>query len=206
MEDPLHALVVVAHPEKTSLTNSVAAAVTWGVERAGHSVEIADLVAEGFDPRYSAADQAAYRRGGTTPADVAAEQARIDRSDALVLVYPVYWWSFPGVLKGWIDRVFANGWAYQDTETGVVKKLQKLKVHLVAIGGADLRTYGRRGYLWAMRTQIEHGIFDYCGATVMKSELFLPTEDGHRSEQLTAARAIGEAVFRNEDACATAAA
>lgn len=98
-----------------------------GVERAGHSVEIADLVAEGFDPRYSAADQAAYRRGGTTPAVVAAEQARIDRSDALVLVYPVYWWSFPGVLNGWIDRVFANGWAYQDTETGVVKKLQELR-------------------------------------------------------------------------------
>jgi NAD(P)H dehydrogenase (quinone) len=164
-----------------------------------------DLVADGFDPRYSAADQAAYRRGGALPTDVAAEQTRIDRSDALVLVYPVYWWSFPGVLKGWIDRVFVNGWAYQDTDSGVVKKLQRLKVHLVAIGGADPRTYARRGYQWAMRTQIEHGIFDYCGAKVMKSELFLPLEDGHRSEQLSAAQAIGETMFRDRIACATAA-
>jgi NAD(P)H dehydrogenase (quinone) len=56
------------------------------------------------------------------------------------------------------------------------------------------------------RTRIEHVIFDYCGARVAKPELFLPTEDGHRSEQLTDARAIGEAMFRNESAFATAAA
>jgi putative NADPH-quinone reductase len=47
----------------------------------------------------------------TPPADVLAEQARIDRADALVLVFPIYWWSLPGLLKGWIDRVFVNGWA-----------------------------------------------------------------------------------------------
>lgn len=171
----------------------------------GHSAEIADLVAEGFDPRYSAADQAAYRRGAIIPVDVAAEQARVDRSDALVLVYPVYWWSVPGVLKGWIDRVFVNGWAYQDdTDAVVVKKLHRLKVHLVAIGGADLRTYARRGYQWAMRTQIEHGIFDYCGAKVVNSKLFLPPDDGQWSEQLEEAREIGEAVFRGSDASATA--
>jgi NAD(P)H dehydrogenase (quinone) len=193
----MHALIVVAHPESGSLTNSIAANVRAGIEESGHSAEVADLMAEGFDPRYSAADQATYARGARAPIDVTAEQTRVDRSDALVLVYPVYWWSFPGVLKGWIDRVFANGWAYEETPAGVVKKLQRLRVHLVAVAGADLRTYARRGYQWSMRTQIEHGIFHYCGAKVETSELLLPPDTGDWSTRLPLARSIGAAVFRN---------
>jgi NAD(P)H dehydrogenase (quinone) len=197
----MHALIVVAHPNPKSLTHDVARAIRSGLEESGHSVEIADLAAERFDPRYSAADQAAYLRGEAMPPDVIAEQTRVDGADALVLVYPVYWWSFPGLLKGWIDRVFVNGWAYEDTETGIVKKLGRLNVHLVGIGGADLRTYARRGYQWAMRTQIEQGIFDYCGANVASSELLLRSEEGDWSEQIAIARGIGAAVFRQLDAC-----
>nr|VUD28973.1 NAD(P)H oxidoreductase YRKL [Raoultella sp. NCTC 9187] len=67
---------------------------------------------------------AAFHLTGATPAEVVAEQSRIDKADALVLVFPVYWWSMPGLLKGWIDRVFSNGWAYEETADGnVVKKL-----------------------------------------------------------------------------------
>ncbi len=58
----MHALVVVAHPDPNSLTHAVAArlaqAVSAGVS--GHSVEIADLMAEGFDPRFTATDHAAH--------------------------------------------------------------------------------------------------------------------------------------------------
>ena len=131
---------------------------------AGNSFETADLTEEAFDPRFNEADIAAHRRKVEAPADVAVEQARIDRADALVLVYPVYWWSMPALMKGWIDRVFANGWAYDDISGKVVKKLGHLSVHLVGIGGADARTYERHGYFSAIRTQIDHGIFDYCGA------------------------------------------
>jgi NAD(P)H dehydrogenase (quinone) len=140
----MHALIVTAHPEPVSLTHSIAARIAEGISRSGaeNSFEIADLAAEGFDPRFSQADLAVHRKQAPPPADVAAEQARIDRADALVLVYPVYWWSMPGLLKGWIDRVFANGWAYDEgPDTKLVKKLQRLKVHLVGIGGADAGTY-----------------------------------------------------------------
>jgi NAD(P)H dehydrogenase (quinone) len=108
----MHALVVVAHPDPTSLSHSVGARIVDGISTSdqGHSAELADLAAEGFDPRFSAADLAVHRRHAPPPADVASEQGRIDRGDALVLVYPVYWWSMPALLKGWIDRVFANGW------------------------------------------------------------------------------------------------
>lgn len=98
----MHALIVVAHPDRKSLSYSVAARVAEGVALSGarNSFEIANLAAEGFDPRFTATDLAVHRREVPPPADVAIEQARIDRADALVLVYPVYWWSMPGLLKG----------------------------------------------------------------------------------------------------------
>jgi len=192
----MHALIVVAHPDPKSLSHGIAAELAAGVEMAGHSNEIADISAEGFDPRYTAGDLAVHRREVAPAADVAAEQARIDRADTLVLVYPVYWWSMPALLKGWIDRVFANGWAY-DEGAGIkpVKRLRHLNVHLVAIGGASTRTYARHGYFGAMKTQIDHGIFDYVGAPVATSELLLDTETLGAAEHLKAARAIGRTLF-----------
>ncbi len=194
----MHALIVVAHPDPTSLTHSVAAQITEGVSDAGHSSEIADIATEGFDPRFNAADLAAFRIDAPIPADILAEQARVDRADTLVLVYPVYWWSMPGLLKGWIDRVFTNGWAYDDRQgLNVVKKLGHLPVHLVAIGAADLRTHARRGYFAAMRTQIDQGIFDFCGAPVLTSELLIVTEPADVEAQFNTARALGGKIFAN---------
>ncbi|MEJ7687455.1 MAG: NAD(P)H-dependent oxidoreductase [Variovorax sp.] len=190
----MHTLIVVAHPDPHSLTHGVAACIAEGLTSTGHAgtFEIADLAAEGFDPRFGPADQAVHRAQSAPPSDVAAEQARIDRADAVVLVYPVYWWSMPALLKGWIDRVFANGWAF-DFSLGakLVKKLDHLQVHLVGVGGADAGTYARHGYADAMKTQIDHGIFNYCGAHVVTSELLLESETREPTVQLDVARAIG---------------
>lgn len=191
----MHALIVVAHPDRDSFTHAVARAVTNEI-RSPHTFEIADLIAEGFDPRYGEADLALFRNQSAPPADVVAEQKRIDRADALVLVYPVYWWSFPGVLKGWIDRVFTSGWAYGETPEGKInKKLGRLQVHLLGIGGANLRTYARRGYYAAMRTQIDEGIFDYVGAAVKTSELILLPDADSPETHLETARQTGRRLF-----------
>ncbi len=167
-----HALVVATHPAAASLTRSVAEAVARALAAHGHTTEVADLVAEGFDPVFGRADHAAYSGVGPLPDDARAEQRRIDRADRLVLVYPVYWWGLPALLKGWIDRVFVAGWAFEENAGGgIVKRLGRLKVHLVALGGADGATYDRHGYRHAMHAQIEHGIFEFCGAAVATSEL-----------------------------------
>lgn len=196
----MHALIVVAHPEPQSLSHAIAAHIAQGVSAggAGHSVESADLAMEGFDPRFNMADLAVHRRQAPFPADVAAEQARIDRADALVLVYPVYWWSMPGLLKGWIDRVFSNGWAFDfSLDAKLEKKLRHLRVHLVGIGGADAGTYGRHGYDQAIATQIDHGIFDYCGAQVVTSELMLDSETQDAAAKLGRAHEIGRQLFHH---------
>jgi len=197
----MHALIVIAHPNQDSLTHAVASRFSQGVTASSchHSFEIADLAAEGFDPRFTQADIDLHLKKAMPPPDVAAEHARLDRADELVLVYPVYWWSFPGLVKGWIDRVFTQGWAYEEGADGrLIKKLAHLKVHLIAIGGADQRTYARHGYFGAMKTQIDHGIFGYCGARIATSELLLASDTGFPTTHLEAAHALGSKIFASQ--------
>jgi NAD(P)H dehydrogenase (quinone) len=100
-----------------------------------------------------------------------------------------------GLLKGWIDRVFTNGWAYDEDSNGKLhKKLGHLPVHLVAIGGADERTYARHGYFGAMKTQIDYGIFDYCGAPVVASELLMGLAAQNIDSHLKTAHRIGRSL------------
>ena len=197
----MHALIVVAHPHTESLTHGVAGRLADGVSASGHTHEIADLSAEGFDPRFTQTDLRVHLRESEVSPDVFAEQQRIDRAEALVLVYPVYWWSMPGLLKGWIDRVFTNGWAYDSTpDTSLVKRLRGRKVTLVAIGAADAGTLARHGFDVAMKTQIEHGIFDYCGAEVVASYFLHDSHGVGPTTHLDTAYDIGRQLFSDAPA------
>lgn len=158
----VNTLIVTAHPDQISLTAGIARQLLQALSPG--EATVADLAAEGFDPRFGLADRARYRGDGGTPADVVREQLRLDAADHLVLVFPVYWWSMPALLKGWIDRVFIGGWAFDNDESGTRRMLGRLTIHLVAVAGDAVGTYERHGYEQALRTQIEHGIVDYVGA------------------------------------------
>lgn len=193
----MHTLIVVSHPLENSLTRSVADAIVEGIVEAGpqNTQEIVDLTGEGFNPTFNAADMAAFQRTAPVPADVAAEQARLDGADALVLVFPIYWWTMPGLLKGWIDRVFSNGWAYEESAEGrVVKKLGHLPVHLIGLGAATQKTYQKHNFIDAYNTQIAKGIFDYCGAPVETNTILMLQDLGTPEACLEAARGIGRQI------------
>ena len=100
----MHLLAVFCHPRRDSFTGALLDSFASGVREAGHQVELADLYREGFDPSFRAEDYAQFR-SEPMPGEILAEQRRVDRADALAFVFPVWWWSFPAMLKGWIDRV-----------------------------------------------------------------------------------------------------
>lgn len=160
----MSALVVVAHPDPGSLTHHVGQEIHAALVRAGIDTDVADLHAEGFDPRFTLADRQRYRSAGAVPADVVAEQQRLDTVDDLVLVFPVFWWSMPALLKGWVDRVFIRGWAFDDTTSPMTPKLGRLTIHLVMLAGEDAEGFRRRGYDTAITTQLVTGVLGYCGA------------------------------------------
>lgn len=171
----MHALIVYTHPEPTSLSASVADRIRTGLIDSDWTVEVADLAAEGFDPRITEADLAVVRGQGTAPDDVAREHERVERADAIVLVHPVYWWSMPALLKGWLDRVLTFGWAF-GTEDATA--LADRDMHLVRLGGNSPETYENHGYSQAIRTAVEHGIFEFAGGPVASSHHFHSAPDG----------------------------
>jgi NAD(P)H dehydrogenase (quinone) len=190
-------LVVTAHPDPNSLTHHVAERLAS--ELRPRAVEVADLHREQFDPRFTTADRRAYHEGCNYPSDVAREHGRLERATDLVLVFPVYWWSMPALLKGWIDRVFVNGWAFEySAASGLRPKLQRLTTHLLLIAGADSGAYERHGHEGALRTQIEHGIVDYVGsrrgATAFIHESEQSPSTATAASVARAVRAVSEAV------------
>lgn len=142
------------------------------------------------------ADKRAYDRVAAVPEDVHREQQRLDAVSDLVLVFPVYWWSLPAMLKGWIDRVFSNGWAFDyAADTGVIRKLGRLRVHLVVLAGSDAALYDRHGYEAAIRTQVRHGILEYCGTRPGVTAFVFESEGLDGDETVDAAvREVTEAV------------
>jgi NAD(P)H dehydrogenase (quinone) len=188
----VHLLAVFAHPERTSFTGAVLDRFTGGAREAGHEVEELDLYRSGFDPLLRGDDYAQFR-DGEMPADVRAEQARVDRAEGLVLVFPVWWWSFPAVLKGWFDRVFSQGWAYDFTPGRSRGLLADRPTLLLGIGGSRASTYRRYGYDEAMRTQIDVGMLGYCGLRDVQTVLLHEADDdaAARQEFLDTAHRLG---------------
>ena len=181
-------LVVLTHPRRSSLTGQVADAVVEGLKAAGHEPELADLYREGFDPALPEADEPDWEREDKvySPA-VQSEMARIERNQGIVLVNPIWWWSFPAMTKGWIDRVFNKDWAYGAAELALKRAL------IVGLSASDAETYAKRGYDTAIETQQIVGIMNYCGvADASFHYLHGSTDGGERAKAIIAeARELG---------------
>ncbi|QDH68730.1 NAD(P)H-dependent oxidoreductase [Marilutibacter alkalisoli] len=111
----MRCLVVTTHPLESSLCQALAAHVVRTLEAAGHTVQREDLYGSGFDPRLSASERAGYYTDYPTDA-VVAQMARLQAAEAIVLVFPTWWFGFPAMLKGWFDRVWAPGSAYDHAD------------------------------------------------------------------------------------------
>ena len=160
----MHVLIVIDHPNPASLSHAIAHAFAQGAEAAGHTTELADLHGEGFHPVWSMADITQYETE-ITPPDVLREQARIERSDAICLVFPLFWFGMPAIMKGWIDRVFTQGWAYaegNDPDSTLLKP--RIGVMLIPAGG-NPETWQSRDLDAAMRAIWTGGTLSYFGMT-----------------------------------------
>lgn len=111
-------LVVLAHPLPGSFAASAAKTVVGALEAKGHQVDLLDLYAEDFDPRLSAAERSAYMEPGYRPTEVSAMVARLKAADGLVLVFPQWWFNLPAIMKGFIDRIFVPGVAFEHDKAG----------------------------------------------------------------------------------------
>lgn len=109
----MRVLVVQAHPRRDSFNHALLEVVVTALARAGHDVESISLYDEGFDPRMTANERIAYDTA--TPirsAQVERHAQLVVTAEALVFVYPTWWFGLPAILKGWLERVLVPGVAF----------------------------------------------------------------------------------------------
>lgn len=117
--------IIYAHPNKESFTYEVLCAFIKGLEEAGCTYTLSDLYAMGFNPELSLEEyqrESAYRADAPLSADVMAEQDKLNNADVWTFIYPVWWTDCPAKLKGWFDRVWTVGFAYQPQTVKNAKK------------------------------------------------------------------------------------
>jgi NAD(P)H dehydrogenase (quinone) len=142
--------IVYAHPGEDSFTRHIRDYFIRGIESAGHSYTLSDLYRMNFKTDMSEAEyqrEAFYNLDIPVPDDVLAEQNKINTSDAIVFIYPVFWSDAPAKLKGWFDRVWTYGFAYGSNRT--MKQLEKALVMVSA--GNNKEYFDRTGLLDAMK-------------------------------------------------------
>ncbi|MBU1237285.1 MAG: NAD(P)H-dependent oxidoreductase [Gammaproteobacteria bacterium] len=122
-------LVVVAHPQPDSLCAEMARVAVATLTAAGHEVQVENLYEAGFAPGLTPAERASYYGRPFDSSAVRAQVERLLRAEGLVLVFPTWWFGFPAILKGWFDRVWAPGIAYDHAgDLGPIRpRLHKLR-------------------------------------------------------------------------------
>jgi len=221
----MNVLLVYAHPEPRSLNGALRDFTVHRLEQAGHAVQLSDLYAMRWKATLDAGDNTAPQPGarfdpsadsmrafedGTQSADIAREQDKLRWADAVILQFPLWWFSMPAILKGWVDRVYACGFAYgvgehSDTHWGDrygEGTLAGKRAMLVVTTGGWASHYAPRGIngpIDDLLFPIQHGILFYPGFEV------LPPHVIYRSSKINETNfgEVREALGKRLDALAT---
>jgi len=195
-------LVVFAHPEPRSFTGALRDAAIQTLLEEGHEVVQSDLYQMPFNPvpgwhdfqdhdqidyfGYSA-EQKRATEGGTFAPDLRVEMDKVSACDLLLFIFPLWWYSMPAIMKGWVDRVFAYGFAYGGGrwfDAGVFKGKQAMLA--VNIGGPEsaYNPDGLQGGIDQILFPIHHGILAYTGFQVHEPFVAFSGDAGKREAVL----------------------
>jgi NAD(P)H dehydrogenase (quinone) len=183
-------LIVHAHPEPTSLTRQFVDVAVRTLQQHGHEVFQSDLYGmrwkAAFDERdfpsranserlsFVTESGHSYATGLQAP-DIESEQQKLNAADAVILVFPLWWFGMPAILKGWVDRVFAYGLAYGFRDAGNQYRYGdggfkgKRALLSVMVGGPaeDYSARGINGPLEQLLFPITHGTLFFPGMDVL---------------------------------------
>ncbi|MGE4360435.1 MAG: NAD(P)H-dependent oxidoreductase [Lysobacteraceae bacterium] len=179
-------LIVYAHPEPRSFNRAMLERATAELRAQGHMVVVSDLYAMGFNPVAAAGDFTARRFPDALQYDreqkyahenqafVPDIQAEIDKllaCELLILQFPLWWFSVPAILKGWIDRVFVNGVVYgkgRRFDAGGLRGRRALVCTSTACYPEMVEPDGLLAHLDINLWHLQHGTLAYAGFDVLR--------------------------------------
>lgn len=182
----MNVLIVFAHPERHSFNAALKNVAVETLENAGHSVVVSDLYQMGWHAALGVTDFAGKRADanyldlsreqehayGTSSfvEEVRAEQEKVSKADLVLFHFPVWWFSMPAIMKGWVDRVFARGFAYSTGKkygTGHFKGKKAMLCITTGTAGTLYEANGIDGDLHHVLWPIHNGMLGYTGFTVL---------------------------------------
>jgi NAD(P)H dehydrogenase (quinone) len=178
-------LIVYAHHEAQSFNSALLARSVEVLTAHGHEVRVSDLYAMGFNPvataddfgdrrfpdalRYDREQRHNYQRS-TLRDDIASEVEKLFWCDLLILQFPLWWFSLPAIMKGWIDRVFVNGGVYgggRRYDSGGLAGRRAMVVTSTAAYPDMCAPDGLVGALDVILWPIQNGALAYAGCKVL---------------------------------------
>lgn len=185
----MNVLIVYAHPEPKSLNGMLKDVAVETLTASGHKVKVSDLYgmkfnavldvddfpqrmnSEFFNPILEQTNAVAM---DSIPQDIKDEMDKVAWADLLIFQFPIWWTSFPAIMKGWIDRVFYNGFAFNAAEFKVYTEglLKGKKALLSFTTGAPQELYsaqGPHGDMDQLLTYITHCMFEFVGMESLPS-------------------------------------
>ena len=185
----MNILIVYAHPEPQSMNGAMYRTAIQFLQDAGHSVRTSDLYAMKFNPvsdrsNFTSTYNADFFKQQLEELhatsvngfidDINAEQEKVEWCDLMIWQFPLWWFSVPGILKGWVDRVFAMGRFYKQGhlyDTGIFKGKRAM---LSLTTGGTPESYLKNdfnGDLYGVLRPLHRGIFEFTGFSVLAPQV-----------------------------------
>ncbi|MBU2923348.1 NAD(P)H-dependent oxidoreductase [Colwellia sp. 4_MG-2023] len=175
-------LIIFAHPNQSSLNNSLKDMLETYLKKQQQEVIVRDLYQLGFDPVLSLVDMAGQREGRVST-DVAIEQHFISWAECITFIHPIWWTGLPAILKGYIDRVFSYGFAYSYLNGIQQGLLSGKQVVVINTQGKSFSEYQSSGMQSALSLTSDKGIYSYSGLAI-KQHLYLENADRASKEDV----------------------
>lgn len=185
-------LIINGHPDKESLNYALAEAYKQGVNKTGAQVEQINIADLKFNPNLAFG----YRKRTPLEPDLEDAIAKLKKADHLVWVFPMWWYGYPAMMKGFIDRTFLPGITFEFVEgKALPKKLLKGKTARVIITADTPQWYDHLLMKSPAINQFKKGTLQFCGVNPVKVTYFAPvkgTTPEIREKWLDKVKSLGE--------------
>jgi NAD(P)H dehydrogenase (quinone) len=167
-------LILNGHPDRESFNYALAGTYYTGLSSTNAEmaqINIADLH---FNPNL----MYGYRQRMELEPDLLDAIEKIKWADHLVWVFPVWWYGYPALMKGFIDRTFLPGITFQYIKgKPLPEKLLKGKTGHIIVTADTPRWYD---YLWMKSpaiNQFKKGTLEFCGVSPVQVTYIAPIKD-----------------------------
>ena len=182
----MQVLIVFAHPDQRSLQASLLKVTIASLEKHGHTVKVSDLYAMNWFPSITESDFPNHEVGtrfqpirvaaeaytaSNVSADIAAEQAKVMWADMVIFQFPLWWYSLPAIMKGWMDRVLNKNFAFFSGGEGTKGPLQGKKALIITTLGGSQHYFSNDGMMGDISLTlhpIQKGIFRFLGMDALE--------------------------------------